>query len=144
MNGKEIGDYSGCSPQDGRHKLNRDPFGRRILRALSEHRGTVHDYFSDPKLVRLAANLLDEAKNPEEQQCLLATIDRDLRILNGYFLKLDYPDIRPVIEGFMARVKEAMHRGNCIPVGISIQSTSQKTWDGIGRILELTKPDRPK
>ena len=144
MNGKEIGDYPELALEEGRLKLNRDPFGRCVLRIFSERRGTEYDFFSDPELVMRAAKLLQNAANPEERQILLSTIDRDLRILNGYLLKRNLPDVRPVINGFMSKVKEVMRQGNCVPMGLNIQSTSQKTYDALGRILEMTKPDRPK
>ena len=144
MNKFEIGDYPELALEEGRLKLNRDPFGRCVLRIFSERRGTEYDFFSDPDLVMRAAKLLQNAANPEERQILLSTIDRDLRILNGYLLKRDLPDVRPVIDGFMSKVKEVMRQGNCIPMGLNIQSTSQKTYDSLGRILEMTKPDRPK
>jgi len=131
-------DFPGKPPEEGRLKLNRDPFGRCILRIVSERRGTGHDFFSDDDLAVRAANLLKKAASPEEQQRVLATIDRDLRIFNGYILKRDLLDIRPGINRFMARVKEAMRQGNCVPFLPDIQSASQKTYEALGRIIELS------
>jgi hypothetical protein len=144
MTSKEVFDYPERAVEEAISKLKRDPFGRGIISAYCDRRGADYDYFNDDGLIMRAAKLIQQAKSPEDQQSILNTIDRDLRILNGYIMRRDLPDVRPVISGFFAKVEEAMRQRNCIPMKLTVQSVSQKTYDSLGRILELTRPTRPK
>lgn len=136
----EFSDSPGRAIEEAIGKLKRDPFGRGIISAYADHRDTGYDYFNDDDLIMRAAKLIQSAKSPEEQQTILATIDRDLRILNGYIMRRDLPDARTAINGFFAKVEAAMRQRNCIPMKLAIQSTTQKTYESLGRILELTRP----
>jgi|GEM_PF-4378630 len=141
MNSSEITDYPENAVDEGRLKLNRDPFGRRLYRALGENRGTEHDFFNDDELILRAARLISNATSPEAQQVTIATIRRDLAVFHLYVLRGIPDGLNGLIDMFMEKVRVSMRQGNCVPLLIDdLSRVSEKAKGSVRRLLLVPFP----